>query len=130
MKFYQTKEFVKLQREWTKKLKESGFSDLEKKEGDKLPGQFYVGREIKRPERISSSLEYYTQASKFLWDFQFKTENERKIWFYHSEGYTVRQIATFMRHKSHTRVFQFLSLMRPVFLEYVKAQWEFENNRD
>jgi hypothetical protein len=128
VKFYQTKEFLKLQKNWAKKLKESGFEDLEPREGDKLPGEINVRRENARPLRILSTLEYYSQASKFLWDFNFKTEREKQIWLYYSEGKTYREIAVIMGDKSHMLIHKTINEIKPIFLTYVKAQWEFDND--
>lgn len=128
MKFYQTREFSKLQKEWARKLKESEFQDLEPNEGCRLPGEINVKREAVRPLRIQSTVEYYCQASKFLWDFKFKTKKERTIWLYYSEGYTYREIARLIGDKNHNNVHKFINTLKPVFLQYVKAQWEFDNN--
>lgn len=130
MKFYQTKQFIELHKKWSEKLKKSGFRDLEPGEGDKLPAQFYVAREIKRPERLLSALEYYTQASKFYWDYRFNTEREKLIWFYHSEGMPYREIAGLVYGENYSSIYEAIKKLKPVFLEYVKAQWDYENNED
>lgn len=128
MKFYQTREFIKLQKVWKKKLERSGFNDLEPSEGDRLPAQFYVAREIKRPERLLSIQEYYCQASKFYWDYQFVSEREKKIWLYHSEGLAIRAIADRLRGENFSSIRKVLKMIEPVFLEYVKAQWKFDDD--
>lgn len=130
MKFYQTREFIKLHAVWKKKLERSGFKDIEPVEGAQMPESINIRREAKRPGRILSIQEYYQQAGKFYWDYRFKTERDKKIWFYYSEGRTMREIAVLMRFKSHTPVFTFLKQIEPIFLEYVKAQWTFDSEGD
>lgn len=130
MKFYQTREFIRLQSKWQKRLRESGFNDIEPVENAPMPERINVRREQKRPERLLSIQEYFCQASRFYWDYNFKSEREKRIWFYYSEGLTMREIALLMRFKSHTPVYTFLKQIEPVFLQYVRAQWEFENEDD
>lgn len=130
MKFYQTREFIKLQKAWQKRLERSGFCDIEPKEGAPMPESINIRREVKRPERLLSLQEYYSQASKFYWDYRFKTERDKKIWLYYSEGKTMREIAVLMRFKSHTPVFTFLKQIEPIFLQYVKAQWKYDSDSD
>jgi 2'-5' RNA ligase len=124
MKFYQTKKFMELQKRWGEKLKKSGFKDLEGN-GETMPHGT-----IKRPERISAIVEYHTQASKFYWDYKFKTEREKIIWFHHSEGVPYREIAKLVHGENLKSVYVVVNNIRVIFLEYVKAQWDYENDNE
>lgn len=112
-----------LQKKWGEKLKKSGFKDLEAN-GETMP----YGA-IKRPERVSSIVEYYTQASKFYWDYKFNTEREKIIWLYHSEGMPYREIAKKVHGETLKSVFIVINNIKPTFLMYVKAQWKFERGK-
>ena len=101
-KFYETAEFKKLNKEWAKKLAESGFNDLEKNEDE------YVVR----PEEITTKfnddsfgsyvefventgLDYYQFCHQILREFDFesfntKKDNEAKSKF--TKGQTYRSI--------------------------------------
>jgi hypothetical protein len=124
VKFYQTKKFMELHKKWEKELKKSGFRDLE------VQTETISFGKIKRPERVVSTLEYYTQASKFYWDYTFKSEHEKIVWLYHSEGVPYREIAALLGRKDHNEVFKILSLLKPIFLSYVRAQWDYNNEEN
>lgn len=98
-KFYETAEFKKLNKEWAKKLAESGFNDLEKNEDE------YVVR----PEEITtkfnddsfgsyvefvenSGLDYYQFCHQILRDFKFRNEMDRFVFEQYTEGRTEREI--------------------------------------
>lgn len=100
-KFYETAEFKKLNKEWAKKLAESGFNDLEKNEDE------YVVR----PEEITtkfnddsfgsyvefvenSGLDYYQFCHQILREFPFKREIDKVVFENYTEGKTVREIST------------------------------------
>lgn len=82
---YKTKQFLKLQKEWQKKLVKSGFEDAEQDE-DNLKfwsNQFVVQRSL---DSFESKQEYYYLATQFLNDHEFATRRERVIWEYHANG--------------------------------------------
>ena len=88
-----TKDYKTLKKEWYKKLKDSGFTDIE-----------YEGGHIKAPvfrssraktltlAKIEAIQAYYLMATHFLNDHNFATETDRIVWLYHSEGLSIRKI--------------------------------------
>lgn len=81
----------KLKAKWEKKLKNSGFNDIENADGS-------LKAEVD-PRTIAYALkdgrsEYYMQATQFLNRFKFSTALERSVWHMHSEGSSFRTIAS------------------------------------
>jgi hypothetical protein len=116
------KQLKKLIAEWDKKLKESGFQDVEDRKtgllkkcgGDELwePNSFnnfgvsWQEQEERTLKNIKfsgkgystfvwkqSQAEYYRLASIMCHDGVFKTDQEKTIWVLHAEGFSYRQIA-------------------------------------
>jgi hypothetical protein len=115
------KNLKKLIAEWDKKLKESGFEDLEDRKtgflkkcgGDELwePNSFnnFNSAWSEHEKTLSaiklsgkgystfvwkqSQAEYYRLASIMCHDGVFKTDKEKDIWVLHAEGLSYRQIA-------------------------------------
>lgn len=99
------KELQKLKTLWYKKLKRSGFEDIENKHGDfkvtsytriaasKNNGVDYETLKVKR----SAAEEYYRMAGMFLHDHTFEFSRERRIWSMHCEGVGVRDISRKLR---------------------------------
>lgn len=103
----QSKQYKDLKVEWYKKLKESGFDDVEQDE-DNLKewtsSKLYRGQNNGASfEHIqvtrSSREEYYRLAGYFLYDHEFKTPLEKEIWTYHSDGKSLREIASILREQ-------------------------------
>lgn len=109
-KYYQTKDFKKLNDKWTKELKKSGFEDIEQ------PTDFKSGAPdgnlkqwsasfFSSPSRFDltqyqSKEEYYRQAGQFLHTHKFGSEDEQTLWEMHSEGHTLATIVgTFKARK-------------------------------
>lgn len=97
MSQHKTPEFKKLQEQWYKKLKKSGFKDIEQNE-DRLmvwdSTEFQKNySEIKFKARES----YYRMAEHFLTNHKFTSEAERYTWQLHSEGKSIREIIKLMR---------------------------------
>lgn len=107
-KFYETAEFKKLNKEWAKKLAESGFNDLEKNEDE------YVVR----PEEITTKfnddsfgsyvefvenagLDYYQFCHQILREFPFKRELDRVVFELYTEGTTEREISKKLKQTRH-----------------------------
>ena len=85
---------------WYKKLKDSGFEDIER---DELYLKRYSGSlnesgkeklsYTKRRLHWESTGDYYSMAAKFLHDYKFTSNLEKVIWEYHAEGMSMRNIA-------------------------------------
>lgn len=81
----------KLKAKWEKKLKDSGFNDIENADGT-LKAEVH-------PRTIAYALkdgreEYYNGATTFLDKFKFSSALEKSIWHMHCEGESFRDIAT------------------------------------
>lgn len=75
-----------------KKLKDSGFEDIEKNEY--LLKTWSTKFSSKQTlDRYEAKEEYFRLARHFLNDYQFSSELEKAIWTYHSEGLSHRNIA-------------------------------------
>jgi Mor family transcriptional regulator len=80
----------KLRLKWEKKLKASGFVDIENADGS-------LKAEVD-PRTIAYALkdgraEYYSGAAVFLTRFKFASALEKSIWHQHCEGISFRTIA-------------------------------------
>lgn len=87
-----SKEFLALQEKWYKKLKKSGFEDVETPDGklkewdSNFFRQQYDGIKVKAKER------YYQLAGQFLHSHRFKNRLHRKIFKLHSQGFNKVEI--------------------------------------
>jgi hypothetical protein len=95
MKFYESEEFKTLNRSWKKKLKASGFKDIEISEDELVRHSFHLTQAY-----VSGTYDYYLAAQEFLLQHKFKTELDRKIWEWHCEGRSCRYIASKLRRQS------------------------------
>lgn len=96
-KFYNNREFQKLNAKWAKKLEDSGFDDLEKNanEYSNLPRSF--DERVNNYKTLESTLEYFARASDYLHNGEFKSTKEREIWEHHCDGDTLGEIAAKMK---------------------------------
>lgn len=90
-------EFEKLKKVWYQKLKESGFKDIESKNGS-------VGRGAPRVDNITevqqeAIKEYYSMTRHFLTEHKFESEQDRFIWEQYSEGLSVRDISKLLKQQ-------------------------------
>lgn len=84
--------YEKLKAKWDRKLLDSGFHDIENKDGS-LKGEV-------DPRTISNALKdkdareiYYRMATAFLEKHKFASNLERAVWVGHIEGISFRDIA-------------------------------------
>lgn len=82
--------FDKLKDRWYKKLKKSGFRDIEYKDGTRERGGPYLKN--KTQTQIEAIEAYYTMARHFLIEYTFPREIDKVIWEYYSEGLSYRDI--------------------------------------
>lgn len=125
------KQFKKLQNQWYKKLKASGFEDAE--ETIKVDGKEYqtlkswsnfTFSKVTQPNWEAKS-EYYTAASSFLHEHSFSSEQERHMWELHSEGVSYRDIVDKIKEKGNKsttihHVFTTLNKLKKLMLEKLK----------
>lgn len=111
-----------LQDEWDKKLKDSGFEDIETKKGmlkswssdivqkrranRNNATHYQKGSKntviIQDPNKVTATAieaqqTYYLYAGYFLNDYTFDSEFDKTIWTYHSEGISYREIVKLLK---------------------------------
>lgn len=124
---FKTKEFKKLQSEWTKKLKKSGFEDIEDSKGKLLQySASHVNHRI-APVKWETKSEYYRLAEHFFHEHKFKSL-EQSIWELHYAGDSIRTIVKKLKDKGiHTYRFQVHKIiveLRTLMLEKAKKSHE------
>ena len=121
-KYWQTREFKKLEDKWEEKLKKSGFEDIERPlkrkdglrsgpPGSKSPdGRMLINfvasksavDQDQEHEQCEQSKEYYRVAGQFLWEHKFTSETERVAWQLHAEGLSILDIMAELAKKRRT----------------------------
>lgn len=88
--------FEELQALWYKKLKKSGFDDIEQAGGT---ANRTTTRSINflDPELRDTIESYYRMCHHFLNEYKFTTALEKAIWQYHSDGLSIRDVADTLR---------------------------------
>lgn len=90
-------ELERLKEIWYKKLKDTGFDDIE------LSEQYSNRRSTSRsndwidPLLRQATEDYYTMAYHFLHSYEFESEIEKVIWEYHAEGLSIRNIVKILK---------------------------------
>lgn len=90
---FDSPEFNALKATWYRKLKKSGFRDIERPDGTLADADQYKRLLNKSATEITASIAYYRQASEFLHSRRLSAK-DRAIWGLHVEGKTERAIAT------------------------------------
>lgn len=92
--------YAELRKVWYKKLKKSGFIDIEVNDYD-LKNPSYRYSHLDRRAKFTmqqaqihwaAKQEYYYLANHFLNDHKFSSLRERNIWEYHANGVSIRSI--------------------------------------
>lgn len=90
-------DLVAAQKEWYKKLKDSGFNDIEYFDNDMEPRDMMYRESIKfgltNQNKFDSIEQYYIDARSFLLSHNFKSAFDRKVWEHHAEGDSYRKTA-------------------------------------
>lgn len=89
----------KLKKEWYKKLKDSGFNDIEKASGS--IGRTQLNLKNRNFDQIQATQEYYSMARTFILEHKFNDERELYVWTRHSEGDSERTISSTMQSDGH-----------------------------
>lgn len=85
-----------LQETWYKKLKKSGFEDIESNEDNlKVWSSIFFSRHS--IEQIQAKQAYYQMATNFLEDYRFESRRDKIIWEYHANGVSYRDITKILR---------------------------------
>lgn len=81
---------------WYLILKKSGFNDIEDTKHPLRPLKTWHGLKWSRvsPELCNAKREYFENAARFLWIYEFESLMEKDVWGLHSEGFSIREIET------------------------------------
>jgi hypothetical protein len=99
---------AKLQREWDRKLAESGFDDIEGRASGMLRGI-----SVQEPERapsateLDATAEYHGRCAEFAHARQWGCQLERRIWEMHVDGHGTRAMAAAVGW-AHSRAYRTL----------------------
>lgn len=124
--------FKKLQNKWYKKLKQTGFDDIESNENNlkvwsNTKFQTIGNQVFDSTKTFSSNYdeiklfheskeEYYRLASSYYWDAEFPTYKEKFIWEQHVKGLGRHEITSMYNKKYKTGVSDFV--IRAVILHH------------
>lgn len=88
-----------LQKEWYKKLKDDGFTDIENDEDHlKFYNSQFAAQFVERDSYVwEAKAEYYRMAEHFLHEYEFESELEKVIWEYHANALSYRDIAKVLK---------------------------------
>lgn len=130
-----SKQFKTLQDKWYKKLKDSGFEDIEQDETylkrsstNFLSSNFnydtsHTVQDI--VNKIELKTEYFRRARHFLNDHKFKNKTQKYIWAEHSEGVSHRTITEALKARGHnigrTKVLNIIAELRTLMLKRKEA---------
>ena len=89
-------QFNKLKAKWYKKLKASGFEDIELRHNN-LKNRESLFSDTRMISRFQAKQVYYQLATRFLNEYTFKNNRERIIWEYHANGISVRNIVKLLK---------------------------------
>jgi len=94
-------DFKSLQKLWYKKLKDSGFEDIEDFEGCRILKRSFSAYTWQHTQQDFDEIQdYFRLAGQFYYEHRFENKLEKEIWRLHSEGVSYREIAEILRtHK-------------------------------
>lgn len=92
-------ELERLQAVWYKKLKESGFDDIEHADGSINSAVPYALRQNDATTQLRAQAiqDYYCMTQHFLNDHVFDNETDKIIWEYYTHGLSYRDIAKLLK---------------------------------
>lgn len=85
--------FKQLQKIWYKKLKDSGFEDIEKENGELKDFHSFKFQRTHSPVSFELNARYYELASQLTHEYPFKSRRDKQVWVRHANGETLEQIA-------------------------------------
>lgn len=89
------KTYQQLRDVWYKRLKRSGFNDIEDSEGNLKD---FTYKQVKRHLHVwESSGHYFELATSFLNEHEFESSRDRIIWEYHANALSTRDIAKLLK---------------------------------
>lgn len=94
-----SKEFKALKAKWYKKLKDTGFEDIEQDETYLKVWSSYFFKVNYNATLFEAKEDYYRMAGYFLNEHKFESEYDRLVWSMHADGLGIREIAKRLRRK-------------------------------
>lgn len=82
-----------LQKEWYKKLRDSGFVDIEQDCNQEL--SVFHSNKFKfqcSPDKVAETIAYFSAAEQLLTNYDFDNETHKTIWRLHCTGLSQRKI--------------------------------------
>lgn len=92
-KFYKTRAFRELNSQWTRRLKQAGFNDIENSSNPDQPLSRELRPQTRRTSAMLETVGYYDLALGFLESGKFDSLEQKHIWSLHAHGKTLREIA-------------------------------------
>lgn len=90
---FKTPEFKAQFREWNARLEEEGFKDAENFSLDRPPLKtWHSFRRFRDRMTAQATTDYFDDANEVLHSFRFESERAFRIWAYHCQGLSVRDI--------------------------------------
>lgn len=118
---YKTNDFKALKAAWDKRLKKSGFEDIETVNGELKTYHTSLFNDAGDATLREAKEDYYRHAGYFLNDHKFASELERKIWELHADGYGIRQIVTTLNKRGyHVYKDKIHKILQPLTKEMLK----------
>lgn len=120
------KTYNQLRKEWYKKLKDSGFNDIERRDGE-----FKDSRGIPTQLRVTKVFweakeTYYYLAQHFLTEYKFESELEKTIWEYHLNGISYRNISKILEkvniRADRQKIFKIVKKLKEIMLKKYLAK--------
>lgn len=106
--------FKALQAKWYKKLKDTGFVDIEQpNDPDEMLKSWdsYRFHRSMKGQQFASTQEFYYQAVQWLEVYKFKSARHKKIWTKYANGDTLREIAK-IHKRSHAVIYGIIDKIR------------------
>lgn len=99
-KFWQNKQFKELQKEWYDKAKNKGFSDIETTKPGMQNTLFLKDHSKRMARRYSSDVEeHFRRCRIHLHEHKFKSEFDRQLFKWYTEGESYRSIIRLIKEK-------------------------------
>lgn len=93
MKFYQSKEFKKLNNKWQKELRKSDFVDIEQPDGKYLKKYHSVWFAARyNLDYFKGKKEFFEEATRFYHTGKFKNQMHKDMWLDYSNGAKLREM--------------------------------------
>ena len=121
IKFWQTKEFKELEKEWYSRLKEAGFGDAEKEDSGLLKQRASNCYRQEDAIRREAKMQYYILLGQALnQETEFRDDVERFVMERKAEGFTIERISEELKNRNE-RCYR--GTIRKIIQKY-EARWQ------